>query len=848
MELLERESALATLHAAYEAAAHGHGRVVVVAGEPGIGKTALVDHFVRSLDGGARVLVGACDDLSIPRPLGPLRDLVGDVSTALAGAIERDEPPHEVVRLLIDELAAAAPSVLVLEDVHWADHATIDVATVLARRLVALPVVLVLTFRTGEMPPGHPLEAALGRIQRGDASFVELEPLSPAAVAQVAGDRAAAVFEATRGNPFFVAELVECSDSPIVPRSVASAVLGRVATMSDETRRLLELLSVVPGRVPTAVLDTAAPDWLAAAEEPERRHLLKLKADHVRFRHDLARRAVEAGLPDARKRRLHGRILDALLETRGDPADIVHHAEAAGADGVVGEYALVAARRAAAVDSNREAYAHYHRALDFLELLPLDEQGRMLEELARTAYYVGRLTDALAAIEQAIPIYEHLDDRVGLGRSLRCLSRLTWFVGDGPRAREIARRAVAILEPLGESAELGRAYAGLSQLAMLEEDVAGAEAWGSLALAIAGRFGDERTRANALVNIGTAKSQTDPDAVEPLLEAHAVADRAGDAEEATRALGNLAFTALLWGRPAVALEYAQRAFDYARGHEVHSLAAYNATSVAWLRLRAGEWDEAEATAARLIREGDTIPELLARMVLTELAVRRGDADAGERLADLRRDAERTGEIHRIAPAVELAVEHALLTGAPMPEECLTVLVDRAPAGNDEMHLRAWAAVAGVDVEPGAVATPPYAAMQRRDWGAAAGAFGEIGWMYERALMLSLLDDREALAESLEIARGLGAAPLFERVTGRLRDLGLRIPRGPRRTTRDNPAHLTERQLEVLTLLADGRTNAEIADALVVSLRTAEHHVAAVLQKLGARDRRQAARHAAALGI
>jgi DNA-binding CsgD family transcriptional regulator/tetratricopeptide (TPR) repeat protein len=821
---------------------------VVVAGEPGIGKTSLVDHFARSLNGDARVLVGACDDLSIPRPLGPFRDMVADVSAPLAAAIESAAPPHDVVGLLIDELAAARPTVLVLEDMHWADHATIDVATVLARRIDALPVVLVLTYRTGETAAGHPLEAALGTIQRGDAAFVDLEPLSFAAVERVAGERAAAVFAATRGNPFFVSELVECNDSPIVPRSVASAVLGRVATMSDDARRLLELVSVVPGRVATAVLDVAAPGWAAAAEEPERRHLLELRGRHVRFRHDLARRAVEAGLPAARKRRLHGRIVEALLDTRGDPADIVHHAEAAGEDGVVGEYALVAARRAAAVESNREAYAHYHRALDFLELLPLDEQGRLLEELARTAYFVGRLADAHAAIRQAIPIYEHLDDRLGLGRSVRCLSRLTWFVGDGAAARRHAERAVAILEPLGDTTELGRAYSGLSQLAMLAEDVDGAQAWGSLALALATRLDDERTRAHALVNIATTKAQTDPDAVTPLVEAHLAADRAGDAEEATRALGNLAYTMLVWGRPAVALEYAQRASDYARGHEVHHLAAYNATSVAWLRLRAGAWGDAETAARALIAKGDTIPELLARTVLTELAVRRGDDDVRERLAELRRDAERTDEVHRMVPAVELAVEHALLADEPVPEDWLRELVARAPVGTDEMHLRAWAAVAGVSAEPSSVATPPYAAMQRAAWREAADAFGEIGWTYDRALMLSLLDAPDALAESLAVARELGAQPLADRVTRRLRGLGLRIPRGPRRTTRENPANLTGRQLEVLSLLADGRTNAEIADELVVSLRTAEHHVAAVLRKLGARDRRQAARRAAVLGI
>ena len=123
-----------------------------------------------------------------------------------------------------------------------------------------------------------------------------------------------------------------------------------------------------------------------------------------------------------------------------------------------------------------------------------------------------------------------------------------------------------------------------------------------------------------------------------------------------------------------------------------------------------------------------------------------------------------------------------------------------------------------------------------------------GWTYDRALMLSLLEEEEPLVEAIEIARGLGAEPLTRRVAERMRELGLRVPQGPREATRANPAGLTARQLEVLALLAEGLTNAEIAERLVVSTRTAEHHVAAVLTKLGAPTRREAARRASELRL
>jgi len=139
-------------------------------------------------------------------------------------------------------------------------------------------------------------------------------------------------------------------------------------------------------------------------------------------------------------------------------------------------------------------------------------------------------------------------------------------------------------------------------------------------------------------------------------------------------------------------------------------------------------------------------------------------------------------------------------------------------------------------------------MMRRDWQAAADKFGELGWSYDRALMLSLLDDKPALVDAIEIARSLGADPLTKRVAEPMPELRLRVPQGPRGPRARTPAGLTARQLEVLTLIAEGLTNAEIAERLVLSPRTAEDHVAAVLMKLGATTRREAAKRASELRL
>src|SRR4051794_11189410 len=311
--------------------------MVAISGEPGIGKTALVRRFTGTLEGG-RILFGTCDDLSIPRPLGPFRDLAGRVSAELEDALAGQAAAHDNQDLLIAELELPpGPAVLVLEDVHWADDATLDSIMVLARRVGTLPALVVTTYRTGEAPPGHPLHAALGAARRNEVTLIELAPLSRSAVGEIAGDDADEVYAAAGGNPFYVTELLASRDAAELPPSVANAVVARVSRLDDSARELVELVSVVPNRVRTDTLDGVMPGWAAAAEEPERRQLLELDGAHVRFRHELARNAVLTSLPALARRRLHAGVLTALLAANADPADIVHHAEAAADEDVVSE-------------------------------------------------------------------------------------------------------------------------------------------------------------------------------------------------------------------------------------------------------------------------------------------------------------------------------------------------------------------------------------------------------------------------------------------------------------------------------------------------------------------------------
>jgi DNA-binding CsgD family transcriptional regulator/tetratricopeptide (TPR) repeat protein len=853
VELLERNGALAVLDDAYAAAsADAGGRLVLVLGEPGIGKTALVRAFLERLDPEARALVGACDDLTIPRPLGPLRDVAAGLSPGLAAALADGAPPHEVHTMLVDELAhGREPTVLVVEDVHWADDATIDALVVVGRRIRSLRALVVVTCRDGEVPEG--VHGAVDVIRSGDLTFLELEPLSRAAVAALAGDAADDVYTATGGNPFFVNELLASPAGESLPPTVASAVLGRASRLDDDGRRLIELVSLTPSRMPASMLDALLPGWAAAAEEAERRSLLVVEPTQVRFRHELARNAIAASIPAARRRALHAEILAHLLATGGDPADLVHHAEAAGAVDVVAEHALPAARRAAAVAANREAFSLYRRATDFLDRLNESEQAAVLEELGIVAYKLGDAPEALAAIERARALHNARGDTLSVGRCTRVLARFRWLAGQGATSREAALEAVAILEPLGDTADLACSYSSLAQFAMLEEDAPATFAWAERAIALAEQLGDESTRVHALVNVGSAKVLLDPDDTQPLLDAFEAAAAAGEHHEATRALGVAAYSELFWARPVTATEFVERASAYAREFDEPMFISYTGLTRAWLALRAGDWQAAEDEIRYAPVTHRAVSDLLALTVGAELAVRRGDDDADVRIAELLGRAYATGELQRVAPALAIATV-AAITGNGLPPadrfaELRGAIEYRGDnVGCSSLQVAAWAAVAGVEIPVTREPPQPFAAMLERDWQGAADAFGAIGWTFDRAFFLSFLEDEQTLVEAIGIAHVLGAAPLARHVARRMRLLGYKVPRGPRDATRANPLGLTARQLQVLELVVAGRTNAEIAEQLVVSTRTAEHHVAAVLTKLGATTRRDAARRASELSL
>jgi DNA-binding CsgD family transcriptional regulator/tetratricopeptide (TPR) repeat protein len=852
MELLEREAALDCLAAALASARGGSGRVTLVSGDAGLGKTSVVRVFLDRLGRAVPALVGACDDLSTPRPLGPVHDIARGCRPALAEALARGDVPA-VYTALLDELIG--PTVVVVEDIHWADEATLDALTFLARRVDRLPVLLVLTYRQDEATSAVPLQRVLGGLHAPVAVHIELRPLSAQAVARLAGEpgRGLRVYASTGGNPFFVTELLAAEDEG-VPASVSHAVLARLATLPDPTRSLLELLAVVPARTETTLLDVLCPRWVDDALPAEQRGMLSVHEDTVTFRHELARRAVEESLTTLGARRQHARVLAALQAIGADAARLVHHAERAGDDETLAEVAPEAARSAAASSAHREAAAHYRRALRLAERYPATTQAALLESYTIEASVTCQLDDATQAAKRALMLREQQADKTGVGRNLRWISWLAWLAGRREEMDQQLNAALEVLEDQPPGPELAMACADLAARIGLyggrRED---AERIAQRAVALARDSGDPAVVCHVATQVGILPAALRGDDTQLRLGL-ALAREGGRHMEAGVAYQALSGIAMLSRARTVAAKWITEGIAYLEARQIEAPLRYLQGLHTLYLFDGGEWDTAKATADRLLSQPEAcgITQMFALLTLARLQTRRGALDeAPATLQTLWTVADTCGLLQHIGPAAAALGEHAALHGgaetAIEPLRAAHQLAIALGAMPLVAELGFWLDRLGeASGPPPSDPSEPYLLLQAGDWRAAAAIWEERGFPYERARTLAEADDVDALCTALEIADRLDATPLAARVRARLRMLGRTAPRGPRAATRANPAGLTERQAEVLELLADGMTDGEIAERLVLSVRTVNRHVSSILDKLGVRSRRDAARHLAAM--
>jgi DNA-binding CsgD family transcriptional regulator len=859
MHLLERQEQLESLNRCLQEARAGAGKLVLVAGEAGLGKSSLVERFALDRRHDAQTLWGACDGLATPRALAPVHEIAVQISVLDRRATPDDESRDWLFRSLFEYFARPECNcVVVLEDLHWADEATLDFLRFIGRRIQRTTTLFIATYRDDEFDANHPVRLVLGELTGHHVVRMRLAPLSARAVEVLAKDSGrdpALLHQITGGNPLFVREVL-ANQGERVPETVRDAILARLGRCSPATRELAELVSMSPSKTETWLIESVLGPHQSAIDEAGARGLLVGQTESIGFRHELARLAVHSIIPPERVRAMHDRVLQALVDHGADLPRLVHHAALAQNVAAVLKYAPLAAKEAVRLGAHREAAAHLCAALRYRASLAADVQAELLEDHARESGLANQTQAAIDSATAAIACWRQVGNAEAQSRVLGFLSQEYRTVGDKTQADECVQSAVALLEALPPSANLAMAYSTRSLLAVNRGWDQESLEFGRRALTLARQFGDHATQSHALCNIGSALLGIGDHAGYELLgESLALALEHKLEEYAARAYRSMLFYAVLLHDFARADHLYREGVAYCEERGIYSHGAYMRAYYIPCELERGNWTEAARMADELLRSSEISGVQQRITILVTLAIvrlRRGDPGADAPLEEALNLALPTSELNRIGRVTAARAEQAWLCGdvGRVAREALLGLdyVRGHTAPWIKGELMFWLSrTQAIDSIPVDIAEP-FRLLLTGKWREAAAVWADLGMPYEQALALAE-GPEEALRDALTILDRLGASPLAAVVRRRLRELGARgIPRGPNEATRANPAGLTAKEIEVLTLLAKGSSNAQLARRLHRSTKTVDHHVSAILGKLGVRSRTEAVAAAFALGV
>jgi ATP/maltotriose-dependent transcriptional regulator MalT len=865
--LVERDHPLQQLHELARTAGEGHGAIALVAGEAGIGKTTVLEEMRLRESSSCQVYWGGCEALATPRALGPIQDMapaLGDkVQTLLADGAQ----PSELFEAVLQKIEASEKTaVLVFEDVHWADHATLDFLKFIGRRASMLRLLLVMSFRDDEIGGDHPLAGVLGDLPAAYTTTIEILPLSQEGVGALGASSGYSddeLFRITGGNPFFVTELIAWrpSSRDAIPASVKDAVGSRLNRLAPAERDFLETISVIPGSVPAYILEPLFGEngETLAMACVGRNFLMRSVNGTLRFRHELARLATLTRVSASQQKKLHARVLDALLQCGSRPIfdQIVHHAAGAMDARHVLEFAPRAAASAAAVGAHREAAAHLATALRFINEAEPELAAHLYEDWAYEAGLAIRISDeVLEARRHAITLWRALGRIDKVGNNLRWLSRLHWYRGESAEANHFADEAVRVLESTPPSSERAMAYSLRSQLHMLNDRMDEAVEWGNRALELAEQFDDTEVKIHALNNIGTAQVFRDkPEGIGMLEKSLDLALQTGHHEHAARVYTNLAEYGVDFKNFELAERIIRDGISFDTHHDLDSWTHYLVGRLAQLRMEQGRLRDAETIARGVLtlEQLTLLMRLPALIVLARVRMRLGKPDAYELASQALQNAMATDEVQYMIPSRFTLIEAAWLDDTP--DKAMEHLDCLAAINRDELHrwnvadLVIWSHrldYALPDVYS-ADLPAPYAAEIAGECLQAAEEWTALQLPHSAAV--ALLQSRgneavEAIAAAIKILDRMEASATVAKARRLAQELGIadRMPRarrGPYKSARNHPLGLTRREQDVLKLVAVGASNREISATLKRSPRTIEHHVSSVLSKLNVANRMEA---------
>jgi DNA-binding CsgD family transcriptional regulator/tetratricopeptide (TPR) repeat protein len=687
----------------------------------------------------------------------------------------------------------------------------------------------------------------LGQLNPDSFTRVQLLPLSRQAVEKLAGEKGyngEDVFSISGGNPFYVNEIL-ASYSPGIPDNIKDSILSVYNRQDEKTKRIWEILSILPTGLESKFLQKTEPDYAPAIEKSLDSKILILKEGRLSFKHELYRRTLEASLSPLVRVALNRRILVVLREHFDEHQEterIIHHAKNANEYDIVVQFAPIAARQAASVGAHTEASRLYLSAIEYYQGDEKDLLIQLYESYAYECYLTNQIREAIIYIGRSLNLWKQKNDVGQIGNCLRFLSRLWWYDGNRKNAESYASQAIEMLDPQPSSRAKAMAYSNMSQLKMLSDEAADCLFWGEKAIVIARELDDKETLSHAMNNIGTVQTHR-PSTMEKglaiLRESLAIALENGYHEHVARAYTNLGFSSVTSRNYAAAAASLDAGIRYCEERDLDSWSAYMLSVKARLKLETGCWKEAENIADILLKNEhqSSVIRIGALAVAATLRIRRGDPDALPLLLEAKTRAFQARELQRIVPALSALLEYEWITGQRCIEE---ELLNRAigMTGHSENawenhEFAFWLAKARCRSLPLSPENAP-------------GAWDHCP--YERALILFEGDDDDK-RRAIGIVQGMGAQAVYEKMKLEMRSSGIKsIPRGIRKTTQANPALLTDRELEVLFCLHKGMQNEEIAGRLFISAKTVDHHISSILYKLESKSRVKAVQEAVRMGI